>query len=71
MVQVSCSCHTIQLALKDLKREDIYLIKKMKMIQSKISLLSRSRIQQLGISSFAQIQKQRSAKNNKDTISEN
>lgn len=55
MVRVSCSCHTIQLALKDLKKEDQYfqkLIKKMKIIPEKISFLSRKDIQKLRITSF-------------------
>lgn len=62
MIRVSCSCHTIQLALKDLKKEDKYfrqLIKKMKTIPSKISFLTRKELQKLRITSFPPLQKQR------------
>ena len=62
IIRVSCACHTIQLALKDLKKEDSYyknLINIMKIIPTRISFLSRQEIQSLGISSFPPLQKQR------------
>lgn len=62
IIRVSCACHTIQLALKDLKKEDHYLrelIKKMKAIPTKISFLSRKDIEKLRITSFPPLQKQR------------
>ena len=62
MIRVSCSCHTIQLALKDLKKEDKFfkqLVKKMKTIPAKISFLTRKELQKLRITSFPPLQKQR------------
>lgn len=62
MVRVSCSCHTIQLALKDLKNVDNYysnLIEKIKVIPTKISFLSKADIKRLNIASFPPLQKQR------------
>lgn len=62
ILRVSCSCHTIQLVLKDLKSKDSSykkLIKLMKIIPVKMSFLSRKDIQKLHISSFPPLQKQR------------
>ena len=62
IIRVSCCCHTIQLALKDLYDYDEYfreLTDILKMIPHKLKYMSRHNIEELGLTSYPPIQSQR------------
>ena len=62
IIRVSCACHTVQLALGDLFDEDDYfreLTDIMKSIPHKLMYMKKKDIEQLGLTGFPPIQKQR------------
>lgn len=55
IVRVSCACHTVQLALKDLLDDDAYfqdLTEVLKMIAHKLKYMKKRAFEEIGLSKF-------------------